>query len=226
MLSILHQLIDIDGINQADIYIGDPIAHIWQENYEYLHTKYPDVKYVDKNAQYVSLGRTIIHPSMQDDLIYSDKGAIMPDAVSDALYQEMEDADYLINLAALKAHACAGISLTAKNHFGSHTRSSASHLHPSHPAPENDSPTNTGYGKYRALVDLMGHKKLGQNTCLYLVDGLWGGDEAVNPPCKFQSAPFNNDWSSSVFVSLDQVALESVCFDILRTEFNNPDDRH
>jgi hypothetical protein len=32
--------------------------------------------------------------------------------------------------------------------------------------------------------------------------------------------PFNNDWSNSVFLSLDQVALESVCFDFLRTEWN------
>jgi hypothetical protein len=31
-------------------------------------------------------------------------------------------------------------------------------------------------------------------------------------------APFNNDWPNSIFVSLDQVALESVCFDFLRSE--------
>jgi len=33
-------------------------------------------------------------------------------------------------------------------------------------------------------------------------------------------SPFNNDWSNSVFVSQDQVALESVCYDFLRTEWN------
>ncbi|MBA4322164.1 MAG: hypothetical protein C0408_05040 [Odoribacter sp.] len=32
--------------------------------------------------------------------------------------------------------------------------------------------------------------------------------------------PFNNDWSSSIFLSQDQVALESVCYDFLRTEWN------
>ena len=73
---------------------------------------------------------------------------------------------------------------------------------------------------------MMGHEKLGQNTCLYFIDGLWASDEAIDPPCKFQSAPFNNDWSSSILVSLDQVALESVCLDILRTEFNNPERSH
>jgi hypothetical protein len=33
-------------------------------------------------------------------------------------------------------------------------------------------------------------------------------------------APFKNDWSNSLFLSLDQVALESVCYDFLRTEWN------
>ncbi len=224
ILCILQQLIDVKGINEGDIYVGDPICHVWQDTYEYLHDQYPDVNYTDRDATYAGMGRTTIHPSMQDAIIYSDKGNVMTDAKTDAIYQEMEDADYLINMAALKAHARAGLSLTAKNHFGSHTRDGAGHLHPGLLAPENDQPTNAGYGKYRVLVDLMGHEKLGQNTCLYFVDGLWAGDEAVDPPCKFTSAPFNNDWSSSVIVSLDQIALESVCLDILRTEFNNPSD--
>jgi len=37
---------------------------------------------------------------------------------------------------------------------------------------------------------------------------------------KYFMAPFNNDWSNSIFISYDQVALESVCFDFLRTEWN------
>jgi hypothetical protein len=35
--------------------------------------------------------------------------------------------------------------------------------------------------------------------------------------------PFNNHWSSSLFLSLDPVAIESVAFDFLRTEFTNPE---
>ena len=34
-------------------------------------------------------------------------------------------------------------------------------------------------------------------------------------------APFNNDWSSSVFASLDPVAIESVGYDFLRSEFTS-----
>jgi hypothetical protein len=57
-----------------------------------------------------------------------------------------------------------------------------------------------------------------------MIDGLWGGSEANDPPRKWSLALFNNDWTSSIFVSQDQVALESVCFDFLKTEFtaDNP----
>ena len=226
MLSILRHLIDTAGVPQEDIYLGDPIAHVWQHTYDYLHAVYPDIHYVDRDPAYEPLGRSTLDVPDKPVIFYSDHGTVMPDAISDKLYTQMQDADYMINMAALKAHARAGVTLTAKNHFGSHTRLSAEHLHPSLPAPVNDTPLQStiGYHKYRVFVDIMGHQLLGQNTLLYFIDGLWGGGEATEPPVKFGSPPFNNDWSSSVIISLDQVALESVCFDILRTEFNNPAD--
>lgn len=71
------------------------------------------------------------------------------------------------------------------------------------------------------MVDIMGHKNLGANTMLFIIEGLYGGSESeVKPPRKWNMEPFNGHWSSSIFMSLDQVALESVCYDFLRTEFN------
>ena len=82
-------------------------------------------------------------------------------------------------------------------------------------------PTNSGYGKYRVMVDIMGSRYLGGNTLLFVVDGLYGGgSNETRAPVKYFMSPFNNDWSNSVFMSLDQVALESVCYDFLRTEWN------
>jgi hypothetical protein len=72
---------------------------------------------------------------------------------------------------------------------------------------------------YRVQVDLIAHEKLGANTVLFIVDGLWAGSEANDPPRKFRMPPFNDDWASSIFVAQDEVALESVCFDFLKTEF-------
>jgi len=67
----------------------------------------------------------------------------------------------------------------------------------------------------------MGSKYLGGNTMLYVVDGLFGGGaDETRGPVKYFMPPFNNDWSSSIFISQDQVALESVCYDFLRTEWD------
>jgi hypothetical protein len=71
------------------------------------------------------------------------------------------------------------------------------------------------------MVDLMGSKYLGQNTLLCIIDGLFGGGaDETKAPVKYMMAPFNNDWANSIFISQDQVALESVCYDFLRTEWN------
>ena len=67
----------------------------------------------------------------------------------------------------------------------------------------------------------MGSKYLGRNTVLYMVDGLFGGGAVeTKVPVKYLTQPFNNDWCNSLFMSQDQVALESVCYDFLRTEWN------
>lgn len=119
VLSILTQLIDSCGISQQSIYIGEPMTHLYKHLYDVLHAKYPNVKYLDKENN-TALGRTTIKGWQSDAIVYSDKGTVMPDANLDALCDEMLDANYMINIAALKAHARGGITLCAKLHFGSH----------------------------------------------------------------------------------------------------------
>jgi hypothetical protein len=216
VLSVLRQLINDYGIPQDKIFVGDPMKHIYKHVFELWHGEFPNVHYVDHLGAY---GREKAVADNFPVIFYSDKGEIIK-KVSDGLYSQIKDADYLINIGALKAHARAGISLCAKNHFGSHTRSSAAHLHPGLVSPDMI-PTRAGYGKYRVQVDLMGHKMLGGKTILYMIDGLWGGSEANDPPRKWEIPPFNNDWSSSIFVSQDPVAIESVGFDFLKTEFTS-----
>jgi hypothetical protein len=219
VLAILRQLVNVYGIEQQYILIGDPISHIYKHNYDAWHAEFPDIKFVDQSGNF---DRTIIHPEDTASIKYSDRGATMPEAISDKIYKEMADASYMINVANLKPHIRAGVTLCAKNHFGSQSRSAAAHLHPSLICPEADGdPTNAGYKKYRVQVDLMGNRFLGGNTMLFVVDGLWGGGpEETKAPRKWKMAPFNNDWTSSVFMSLDEVALESVCFDFIRTEYD------
>ncbi|MFC1570099.1 DUF362 domain-containing protein, partial [bacterium] len=156
------------------------------------------------------------HPTDDFVMFYSDGGD------QDKLWKEMADADYMINMPVLKAHARAGITVTAKNHFGSHSRTSGAwHLHRSLPsASDNGTMDNGEMGSYRCFVDITGHKDLGGKTMLYLVDALWATIESVEPPQKWQMAPFNDDWTSSILASQDPMAIESVCFDFLYEEYS------
>jgi hypothetical protein len=214
VLELLRELVNEAGVDQKDISIGDPISHIFGHNYDIWHAEFPDVVYCDKMSD--NTGRTLINLTEKELLIYSDK------LKKDKLYDVIERADYMINVANLKPHGRAGISLTAKNHFGSQGSRSAFHLHYSLISPVSlGKPTNNGYRKYRVLVDIMGSKYLGQNTMLFVVDGLYGGgSNETKVPVKYFMPPFSNDWSNSLFMSQDQVALESVCFDFLRNEWN------
>ena len=114
VLSILRQLINECGIAQADIAIGDPQNPTLGHNYDAWAAEFPNVKYVDRT--FGTFGRTLIYPTKNDLLFYSDKYQ------TDKLYDIIENADYMINVANFKPHTGTGITLNAKNHFGSQSR--------------------------------------------------------------------------------------------------------
>ncbi|MBN2635124.1 MAG: DUF362 domain-containing protein [Prolixibacteraceae bacterium] len=214
VLELLRQLVNEAGVKQEDIYLGDPMNPIYYHNYVVWSKEFPDVKYIDRNTD--KYGRTKIEFTEEDLIFYSDKKA------NEKLYNFSRDADYMILLPVLKPHGASGISLAAKLNFGNIGSRGAGHLHYSHIANRREGiPTNTGYGKYRVFVDLMGSKYLGQNTLIWIVEGLFGGgSNEIMGPVKYFMPPFNNDWSNSIFLSLDPVAIESVGYDFLRAEFN------
>jgi Domain of unknown function (DUF362)/Secretion system C-terminal sorting domain len=233
VLAFVRQLVDSCGIPQAKIYIGEPMTHVFKSMNDLIHSKYPSVKIMDKE-NHTSLGRTTSTGWTSNCIYYSDKNTVMTNSVHDDLMNEMYNANYLINICALKAHARAGVTLTAKLHFGSSTHNNSYSAFDQHAGlistVDNDHMTDGvrgDYHMYRVLTDLMTHPKLGRNTVLFVVDGLWGGIEATDMPVKWKIAPFNNHWPNSLFVSQDEVAIQSVCLDFLRAEakvntlFNN-----
>jgi hypothetical protein len=215
VLSILRQLVHEAGVPQEYIYVGDAMRNIYQDEYIKYYTEFPRVNYLSSFGS--THGRIISRESASDLIFYSDKKAVMSDAGSDKIYSVLEDAEYMINLPAMKGHGIAGITLCVKNHFGTQSRKSAAHLHPGL-----NSKNRLGYGHYRVLVDMMGNKFTGDKNLFYILDALWSGANWNGLPVKFLMPPFNNHWSSSLLLSLDPVAIESVAFDFLRTEFTNP----
>jgi hypothetical protein len=214
VLELLRELVNEYGVNQEDISLGDPMNPIYDHNYKVWSKEFPKVHYLDRSQS--NFGRTQSQFTEKELVYYSDKTA------KDKLYTCIEEANYMITMAVLKAHGAAGVSLTAKSNFGNIGRSGAHHLHYSHIASQKEGlPNNTGYHKYRVFVDLMGSKYLGQNTVFWCIEGLFGGgSDEIKGPVKYLMPPFNNDWSNSIFMSLDPVAIESVGYDFLRSEFD------
>ena len=216
IIALLRQLVNEVGADQADITVGDTLCYFPNEYYKMCHDKFPNVRYLEYLGKF---GRTAAKSSSVP-LYWS-----TPDAAekkTDYLPQSYVQADYLINLANLKSHNDqAGITLCAKNHYGSLVRKPARMLE--YYDMHKDLPyTTPGNGRYRPLVDLMGHKHLGGKTMLYLIDGLYAGKHAKErAPRKWNSRPFNGDWTSSLFASQDPVAIDSVGFDFLRTEWDD-----
>jgi len=219
ILTLLRQLVYEAKIPQKNIFIGDPIADIWNTIYNKCAAEFPDVNYVSSR---VVKNRYRLTPAAAAGIYYSDKGTVMTEIKSHRLYREMMDADYLINIPTLKGHRWGGVTFFAKNHFGSNTTDGSWQLHKGLMNPDNAG-MRYGYHLYRVFVDLMGSKYLGGKTLLYMMDGLYGTSYEHQKPQKFLSAPFNNDWSSSFILSLDPVAIESVCLDILQKEFSKED---
>ena len=161
--SLLRQLTETVGVRQSDIAVGDTLAYFAKDYYDMLHRQFPLVTYLDCQG---GPGRTKSEPSS----IPLHWSCNTEGCAQDYVPQAYAEADYLINLANLKAHPSAGVTLCAKNHYGSLIRL---------PYEKGYYDMHTSFqkatGRYRNLVDLMSHSELGGKTVLYLVDGLYGG---------------------------------------------------
>jgi hypothetical protein len=234
-LSLLRQLVDVAGVKDSSITIYDTDRYVPDPVYTKCKTAYPGVHYMgwetlNGREKYVR-DTTRVHWSENlTQEIHGGNPAYLPTVVTQA--------SYLINLANFKGHRYMGVTFCSKNHFG--TLSCDTNGVPYQNAPHaaglhyytavHDIDYGVGnewtfkgrpMGTYNTLVDLMGHKDLGAKTLLFMVDALYAvQDEGahVSPLSKWISAPFNNNWTSSLFMSQDNVAIESVCLDFMRTE--------
>jgi len=214
LYAVLKHLIEHVGVKQEDIVAGDPYRLFANPLWNLCHTAFPNVHYIDGQGKN---GREQTKVSNIEALSFSDG------KYKSRLPADYMDAAYLINLPCLKSHSSAGISVTAKNHQGSVLASdqnansqSASHLHYCFPDADHNA-----MNQYRHLVDYMGHQKLGGNTLLFIVDAIWSGTDWNGAVEKWGMIPFNNDYTSSLFVSQDGVAIESVCYDFLFSEYSS-----
>ena len=222
IITLLRQLVYKAGVPQEMIYIADPLCDIYTHIYNYLSAEFPDVKYA---SQYGIPDRVALTKNSTPAIHFADAGSEMPEGSNNnKLFQEMMDADYILNIPTMKGHAWAGVTFFAKNHFGSNTYDGSWYMHAGLVYDDINDNERMEYGMYRVLVDLMGSQYLGRKTLLFFMEALWSTSYEHQKPQRFYTLPFNNDWSSSILLSLDHVAIESVCLDILQKEFTVKDE--
>ncbi len=204
VLALLRQLVNEAGVPQNKITVVDAIRVIPDRIYNPCHNEFPDVIWVDIDG---TNGRT--------------KNEWVTDAFTYAVKNQgntnipicIKNATYMINMPLLKGHEYAGVTLAAKNNYGSiAARDHSNYLRV----------WRTEGPQYSMLVDLMGTKELDGKTMLYIMDGLIANytntQDNNTDRCAFTNL-FNGEWSASILMSFDEVAFESVGLDFLVSEY-------
>lgn len=232
--AILQQLVENAGVYADNITFYDATRFIPKSIYDKCKAVYPTVVFADWEG---GDGRQKIERETSVQVKFSQKLTLEPDGGNPTyLPRCVAQADYLINIGQLKGHNLAGITLNGKNLFGSIVS------YPPNNQPQSSAPKNAGchpyicvhsdfhfgghwdfekrdMGTYNVLVDLMGFEHLGGKTMLYIIDGLYSApDQSTDLQTDHKWKSFDNDWPNSLFMSQDNVAIESVCLDFLRNE--------
>ena len=224
VIALLRQLVHVAGVPITDIVLYDATRYAPDLLVDPVRSAFPGVRFVEwlgtgeARETYSRDEATQVHWAEELNL---ERGTNNPTHLPTVVTR----ADYLINLANLRAHSLAGITLLAKNHFGSICTDIdgeptqwapwGAGIHPYVDVRSRD------MGTYNALVDLMGHRDLGEKTLLFIIDGLYAvrvQGERLKDGLQWEMAPFEGDWPSSLFMSQDGVAIESVGLDFLRSE--------
>ena len=209
--SLVNQLIAVAGVPGADVtlydgsrYIGDPIFNRIRANQD---PNFQAVKF-HVSQRMAGAGRTAAEPDMANPVKFSKEGvptAYLPKCVTEAKYH--------LNVALSRAHGLMGVTQTGKNMFGAVWFNGPGFT----PQPLHDfASRDLAMGSYNCLVDLMAHKHLGGKTMLYMSDFLYVAVSQNERVVKYQS--FDDHWCSSLFLSQDPVAIDSVGLDFIRNE--------
>ena len=206
--SLLRSLILSAKVPQKNITVFDASRFITDNIFNKCHNEFPDVIFVDN----VGGDGRIKSDYVENAIPYSvDNGKL-----ARGLAKCLIDANYVINMALLKGHVGQGVTLCAKNYYGT-TNIDKDYRKNYH---DNFSQDKDGKPKYMTFVDYLGHKDLGEKTMLFLIDGIYGSKDVNGIPTpKWKMDPFNNNWPGSLFVSQDGVAIDAVGLDFLSSEF-------
>ena len=201
--ALVSELINTAGVSGGDITLTDPSRSIGDHTYSRF-AENADLEM--QKVRFVAQNRIPAVPDKNEPLYFADgqTGYVSTDYTA---------AKYLINLAVFRVHFAFGITLCGKNHFGS----------VKFEGDENFSPINmhaswdNGYGKYSHITDLTAFSHLGGKTLLYMIDGLYTAYHQEDRTVRKMKS-FGDTYPSSLFISQDPCAIDSVAYDYLSVE--------
>jgi uncharacterized protein (DUF362 family) len=212
--AMLRQLVQNAGVPGEDItvfdatndrYIGDPVYNrIMSDPDARLHKIHFQV-----NPSRAANGRVSVEPDTTDPIKFSDPKvgvAYQPKCAVEAKYR--------INYALLRAHTICGVTLCTKNNNGTLYWPASNYWGPR--VYHEYIRKTRGLPAYNAFVDIMGHRQIGGKTLLYMLDGIYSGEQSETNVVRWKS--FDDHWTSSIFMSQDPVAIDSVGLDFIRNE--------
>ncbi len=146
LFALLYQLIKVAGVPQDMITVLEATRVVPDRVFKPSHAAFPGVRFVDSKGD-GSNGRSPVE-YQKDVLHYS----ISESKVGKDLPKCVVEATYLVNLTLVKGHPTTGVTLTAKDHYGTvdvrdHGVYVNSHSHP--------------MATYHPFVDMIGSKALG-----------------------------------------------------------------
>ncbi len=115
ILALLRQLVHEAGMRPQDIAVGDPLCLFPNQYLSYLHREFPEVRYLDHDGGNATFPRVRVQYSSVP-FYWSSRPA---GSAQDYVPLPYAEAKYMINMANLKSHTGAGVTLCAKNHYGS-----------------------------------------------------------------------------------------------------------
>jgi hypothetical protein len=212
--AFLRQLVQNAGVPAEDItlfdatdnrFISDPIYdRIKADTDARMHKIHFQV-----NPETAARGREPVAPDTTDPIKFSDPKvgtAFQPQCVVDAKYR--------ISYALLRAHTICGVTLCTKNNNGSLYWPASNYWGPR--VYHEYIRKTRGLPAYNAFVDILAHRQVGGKNLLSFLDGIYSAEQSETNVVRWQS--FGDHWTSSVFISQDQVAIDSVGLDFIRNE--------
>jgi len=218
--ALVSQLIEVAGVPGEDIMLTDPSRFIGHEIVDKIRANSsPEFKKVIIEVNNASglKGYRTAEPDTTSLVWFN-----MPDGTKHKMCfpKSYSEASYIINYSLVRPHRVFGITSVAKNNYGAVWEFDSRGFKPNklHAFALWDYPTPNKMNDPHSAPILLGHNINKSKTILYLADGLYTSVNQGGPIKRMSS--FNNDWFSSLLISQDPVALESVVYDFISDEPN------